>query len=221
MLWVCVYILLSMFSFKSKRLGAKICMACKDIPADVIKHYEEIVSIAGTAFLYGKLCWLKSCALPLKCTAQTNKLTQLICILDNHNLIIYSALKLQTNKALWHWRTRSTMCTSIIYMPQSFLKPAMVQWHIRDCKGRSLNRSRPYSITWHAYSSHVMVFFLFFFSVRLLSVLRGHSVFFILATTANALRFWRIFYPRFYPLHFFPILILEKEPVFSLLNVKC
>ena len=40
-----------------------------------------------------------------------------------------------------------------------------------------------------------------FFSVRLLSVLRGHSVFFIPATTANDLRLRRIFYPRFYPLH--------------------
>ena len=34
------------------------------------------------------------------------------------------------------------------------------------------------------------------------------------ATTANALRLRRIFYPRFYPLHFCPILILQKEPVF-------
>ena len=68
----------------------------------------------------------------------------------------------------------------------------------------------------------VFVVFLCVFSVRLLSVLRGHYVFFIPATTANDLRLRRIFYPRFYPLHlFFPILILEKEPVFSLLNVQC
>jgi len=41
------------------------------------------------------------------------------------------------------------------------------------------------------------------FSVRLLSVLRGHSVFFIPATTANDHGLRRIFYPRFYPLHLF------------------
>ena len=36
--------------------------------------------------------------------------------------------------------------------------------------------------------------------------------FFILATTANDLRLCRIFYLRFYPLHYFLILIFEKEP---------
>jgi len=37
--------------------------------------------------------------------------------------------------------------------------------------------------------------------------------------TAN---FERIFYPRFYPLHYFLILVLEKEPVFpfSMLSAK-
>ena len=47
---------------------------------------------------------------------------------------------------------------------------------------------------------------LFFLSVRLLSVLCGHSFFFIPATTANDLRLRRIFYPRFYPLHLFSYL---------------
>ena len=42
----------------------------------------------------------------------------------------------------------------------------------------------------------------FFFSVPLLSVLRALSFFFIPPTTANDLRLRRIFYPRFYPLHF-------------------
>ena len=47
-------------------------------------------------------------------------------------------------------------------------------------------------------------------------------VFFIPATTANGLRLRRIFYPRFYPLHYFLILILDKEPVFpfSMLSAK-
>ena len=46
--------------------------------------------------------------------------------------------------------------------------------------------------------------------------------FFIPATTANDLRLRRIFYPRFYPLHYFLILILEKDPVFpfSMLSAK-
>jgi len=38
--------------------------------------------------------------------------------------------------------------------------------------------------------------------------------YFIPVTTVNDLRLRRIFYPRFYPLHLFPFLILEKEPVF-------
>ena len=44
------------------------------------------------------------------------------------------------------------------------------------------------------------------FNVRLLSVLRGHSVFSSPATTANDLRLRRIFYPSFYPLHLFSYL---------------
>ena len=54
-----------------------------------------------------------------------------------------------------------------------------------------------------------------FFSVRLLSVLRGHSVFSSPAQTANDFRL-----PISIP-DYFPILIHEKEPVFSLLNVQC
>ena len=46
--------------------------------------------------------------------------------------------------------------------------------------------------------------------------------FFIPATTANDLQLRKIFYPRSYPLHYFLILILEKEPVFpfSMLSDK-
>ena len=46
--------------------------------------------------------------------------------------------------------------------------------------------------------------------------------FVIPATTANDLRLRRIFYPRSYPLHYFILLILEKEPVFpfSMLSAK-
>ena len=45
-----------------------------------------------------------------------------------------------------------------------------------------------------------------FFCVRLWSVLRGDSFFFIPATTANDFRLRRMFYPRLYPLHLFPYL---------------
>ena len=65
-------------------------------------------------------------------------------------------------------------------------------------------------------------YFIYFFSVWLLSVLRSHSFFFIFhpATTANDLWLRRISIPDFYPLHFFPILILEKEPVFPFLMLS-
>ena len=58
--------------------------------------------------------------------------------------------------------------------------------------------------------------------IYFLSVMCGHSGFFIPATTANDIRLRRIFYPRFYPLHFFPILILQKAPVlpFLMLSAK-
>ena len=52
--------------------------------------------------------------------------------------------------------------------------------------------------------------FFYFFSVRLLSVLRGHSVFFIPATTANDLRLRRISIPDLIHYIYFLILILEK-----------
>ena len=45
--------------------------------------------------------------------------------------------------------------------------------------------------------------------------------FFIPATTANDLRLRKDFNTRSSPLHYYLILILEKEPVFPLLNVQC
>ena len=48
--------------------------------------------------------------------------------------------------------------------------------------------------------------FLFFFSVRLFVGSAWSFVLFIPATTANDLRLWRIFYPRFYPLQLFSYL---------------
>ena len=60
-----------------------------------------------------------------------------------------------------------------------------------------------------------------FFSVRLLSGLHDHSGFFIPATTAKDLRLRRVSIPDFIHYIYFPILILEKGPVFTLLNVQC
>ena len=45
--------------------------------------------------------------------------------------------------------------------------------------------------------------------------------FIIPATRANDLRLRRIFIPNVIHYLFYPILILEKEPVFSLFNVEC
>ena len=63
--------------------------------------------------------------------------------------------------------------------------------------------------------------FLFFFSVRLLSVLRGHSFFSSPPQQPMTSDFEGISIPDFIHYIYFPILILEKEPVFTLLNVKC
>ena len=65
--------------------------------------------------------------------------------------------------------------------------------------------------------------FFVFFSVRLLSVPLGHS-FFHPRHNSQWPPTSKDFYPRFYPLHFNPILILQKEPVhvfpFSMLSAK-
>ena len=58
-----------------------------------------------------------------------------------------------------------------------------------------------YSI-WLLFLTYIFFYYLF----RLLSVLRGHSGFFIPARTTNDLRLRRIFYPRFYPSHLFSYL---------------
>ena len=60
-----------------------------------------------------------------------------------------------------------------------------------------------------------------FFSVRLLSVLRGHSVFPSPPQRPMTSNFEGFSIPDFIHYIYFPILILEKEPVFSLFNVEC
>jgi len=62
---------------------------------------------------------------------------------------------------------------------------------------------------------------LFLFSVRLLSVLRGHSFFLSPPQRPMTSDFKGFSIPDFIHKIYFPILILEKEPVFSLLNVRC
>ena len=63
--------------------------------------------------------------------------------------------------------------------------------------------------------------FLLMFSVRLLSVQRGHSLF---SSPPQLPIQWtptsKDLYPRFYPLHVCPILILQKEPVFPVLMLN-
>jgi len=60
-----------------------------------------------------------------------------------------------------------------------------------------------------------------FLSVRLLSVLSGHSFFSSPPQRPVISDFQGISIPDFIHYIYFPILILEKEPVFSLLNVQC
>ena len=60
-----------------------------------------------------------------------------------------------------------------------------------------------------------------FFTVRLLSVLRGHSDFSSPPQWPMTSDFEEFSIPDFIHYIYFPILILEKEPVFSLLNVQC
>ena len=83
------------------------------------------------------------------------------------------------------------------------------------------------SISWLEYPLCILfyidffIFLFYFFSVRLLSVLRDHSAFFIPATTANDLRLRRIIYPRFYPLHLISCLNSWERASISLFSVQC
>ena len=63
--------------------------------------------------------------------------------------------------------------------------------------------------------------FSFYFLVRLVSVLRGHSFFSSPPQRPMTSDFEGFSIPDCIHYIDFPILILEKEPVFSLLNVQC
>ena len=58
-----------------------------------------------------------------------------------------------------------------------------------------------------------------FFSVRLLSVLRGHSLFSSPPQRSMTSDFEGFLY-QIYPLHVFPIFILQKEPAFPFLTLS-
>ena len=66
----------------------------------------------------------------------------------------------------------------------------------------------------------IFIYFLFF-SVRLLSVPRGHPVLSFPPQRPMTSDFEGFSIPAFIHYTYFPILILEKEPAFSLLNVQC
>ena len=63
--------------------------------------------------------------------------------------------------------------------------------------------------------------FFIFYSVRLLSVLCGHSFFSSPPQRPMTSDFEGFSITDFIHYIYFPILILEKEPIFSLLNVQC
>ena len=67
----------------------------------------------------------------------------------------------------------------------------------------------------------LLLLLLGFFSIRLLSVLRGHSVFSSPPQRPMTSDFEGFSIPDFIHYIYFHILILEKEPVFSILNVQC
>ena len=69
------------------------------------------------------------------------------------------------------------------------------------------------------YSLHIDFFSFLFLTIRLLSVLRGHSVFSSPPQRPMTSDFEGFSIPDFINYIYFPILILEKEPVFSLLRL--
>ena len=71
------------------------------------------------------------------------------------------------------------------------------------------------------YENRIVPVFFVFFNVRLLSVLRGQSVFSSPPQRPMTSDFEGFYIPDFIRYIYFPILIVEKEPVFSLLNVEC
>ena len=90
----------------------------------------------------------------------------------------------------------------------------------------SINRlglSCDFLLTWNPNGNTNVAAKLFFsfFIVRLLSDLRGHSVFSSPSQRPMTSDFEGFSIPDVIHYIYFPILILEKEPVFSLLNVEC
>ena len=87
------------------------------------------------------------------------------------------------------------------------------------------NHSLNYDMTFPVYFLSRLQFNLlvthFFFSVRLLSVLRGHLFFSSPSQRPMTSDFEGFSIPDFIHYIYLTILILEKEPVFSLLSVQC
>ena len=82
----------------------------------------------------------------------------------------------------------------------------------------SLRKCMPFTSTCHW---DFIFLFLFFLAFDFLSVLRGHSFFSSPPQRPMTSHFEGFSIPDFIHYIYFPILILEKEPVFSLLNVQC
>ena len=97
--------------------------------------------------------------------------------------------------------------------------PDIVQ--VKDRQKYVTCRSKTEQKTFNIKVSTCTTFLSFFFSVRPLSVLRGHSVF-SSPPQQPMTETSKDFYTRSYPLHYFLILFLEKEPVFpfSMLSAK-
>ena len=115
------------------------------------------------------------------------------------------------------------MNESILWMSQYYLRNQYILYSNSDFIYWKINDTRHVHIT-HVLTAVMSIFLLFYFfkiSVRLLSVLRGHSVFSSPPQRPMTSDFEGFSIPHFIHYIYFPILTLEKEPVFSLLNVQC
>ena len=126
-----------------------------------------------------------------------------------------------------HMEVRNTCGHSFCHV----LFVGILEWEVvrgescvsQDWCDRKVN-SRGKYVAEHIYYLILILFLkklFIFFSARLLSVLRGHSFFSSPPQRPMTSDFEGFSISDFIHYIYFPILILEKEPVFSLFNVQC
>ena len=108
-------------------------------------------------------------------------------------------------------------CKSMFRMTQQYTPATLNTMSLWPSSGQHNAVTSPYDLPWLC--NYLFLFFLF--SVRLLSVLRDHSGFSSPPQRPMTSDFKGFSIADCIHYIYFPILILEKEPVFSLLNVQC